>query len=287
MERESLAAGRALLHRPVLPLVAIVQFLYMTGDFATVEAVIAELPAEIETGYCRYDDAAADLAPYSDLLRPLEALKAGQPPQESVVDGEGNAVDAMTAVVALVAQRVLTRELERINSLLCGPCGCTLCCVGPEASMAQCYFEIPLQAGEDRFFPLARIDSPASRGHRVDDEPPLQVGGQDFFAHPHPVLIHWQQGWSLIMPRLSRCPNLQDSGRCLVYPDRPEVCRRPQIFAYVVEPVPAEGAGKPVFRLRQTLLAVVDCPYVQLLQDEIAAYAAACELEMIFRHNKA
>jgi hypothetical protein len=53
----------------------------------------------------------------------------------------------------------------------------------------------------------------------------------------------------------------------------------------VVEPV--EEAQPPAFRLRQTLLAVVDCPYVQLLQDEIAAYAAACELEMLFRHNKA
>lgn len=287
MEREALAAGRALLHRPVLPLVAIVQFLYLTGDFATVEAVIAELPAEIETSYCRYDDAAADLAPYADLLRPLEALKAGQPPPESVVDGEGKAVDAMTAVIALVTQRVLTRELERINSLLCGPCGCTLCCVGPEAAMAQCYFEIPLQAGENRLFPLDRIDSLASQGHRVDDEPPLQVHGHAFFVHPQPLLIHWQQGWSLILPRASRCPNLQDSGRCLVYLDRPEVCRRPQIFAYVVEPVPAEGSGEALLRLRQTLLAVVDCPYVQLLQDEIAAYAAACELEMIFRHNKA
>ena len=39
--------------------------------------------------------------------------------------------------------------------------------------------------------------------------------------------------------------------------------------------------------LRQSLLAVVDCPYVRQLQEEIAAYAAACELEMVFRHNKA
>jgi len=53
----------------------------------------------------------------------------------------------------------------------------------------------------------------------------------------------------------------------------------------VVESV--EHQGQPALRLRQSLLAVVDCPYVRLLQEEIGAYAAACELEMIFRHNKA
>jgi Fe-S-cluster containining protein len=151
--------------------------------------------------------------------------------------------------------------------------------------MAQTYFEIPLQSGEGDFFPLERIDTEASRTHRVDEEPPLQVGGRDFFDQSDPMLIHWQRGWSLILPQESRCPNLETSGRCRIYPDRPEVCRRPQIFPYVVEPV--ERDGESVLRLRQALLAVVDCPYVRLLQDEIAAYAAACELEMIFRHNKA
>ena len=38
--------------------------------------------------------------------------------------------------------------------------------------------------------------------------------------------------------------------------------------------------------LRETLLAVIDCPYVQTLQEEIAAYAAACELELVLRENK-
>jgi len=286
VEREAFAAGLEFLHRPVLPLVGIVQFLYLTGDFATVDEVIAELPDEIETGYARYAHAAADLAPYADLLQPLEALKGGKRPEEQVVDGEGNPVDAMTAAIALVSQRVLTRELEQINSLLCGPCGCILCCVGPEASMVQSYFEIPLQAGEVDFFRLEQIDTPVSRAHLVGDEPPLQTAGGDFFDRPDPVLIHWQSGWSLILPRASRCPNLEASGRCLVYPDRPEVCRRPQIFPYVVEPVRGEERGATVLRLRQSLLAVLDCPYVRLLQDEIAAYAAACELEMVFRHNK-
>jgi Fe-S-cluster containining protein len=278
-------AGSDLLLRPVLPLVGIVQFLYITGDFATVDEVIAQLPAPIETGFAVYDDPAALLAPYARLLQPLVDLKNGKEPEQQVVTSEGEPVDAMTATCALVAQGVLAQELERINSLLCGPCNCTLCCVGPEAAMAQTYFEIPLQPGEADFFPLERIDTPASRAQRIDAEPPLQVEGRDFFDRPEPVLIDWQHGWSLVLPRESRCPNLEDTGRCRVYPDRPQVCRRPQIFPYVVEPV--ETDGQSLLRLRQALLAVVDCPYVLRLRDEIASYAAACELEMIFRRNKA
>jgi Fe-S-cluster containining protein len=285
IEKVALTEGQALLHQPVLPLVGIVEFIYLTGDFASVQEVIAELPEEIETGYTCYRDPAGALTPYLDLLEPLSALKAGTPSSEQVIDTDGLPVDAMTATGVLVAQRILTRELERINSLLCGPCGCTLCCVGPETDMAQRYFEIPLRAEETGVFPIGRIDSPESRTLRIDHEPPLQADGRDFFDRSEPVLIRWRPGWSLVLPTGSFCPNLEAGGRCRVYPDRPQVCRRPQIFPYVVEPV--EEAQPPAFRLRQTLLAVVDCPYVQLLQDEIAAYAAACELEMLFRHNKA
>ena len=39
--------------------------------------------------------------------------------------------------------------------------------------------------------------------------------------------------------------------------------------------------------IRRSLLAVLDCPYVRLLQDEIATFAAASELDLVFRHNKA
>ena len=285
IDKEALTAGLGLLRQPVLPLVGIVQFIFLTGDFATVDEVIAQLPEEIETNTALYRDAASALAPYVDLLQPLADLKAGTPLSTRVVGLDGHPVDPMTATMALVGQRILTRELERINSLLCAPCGCTLCCVGPEAAMNQRYFEIPLQPEETAVFPLERIETEGSRTQRIDDEPVLQVAGRDFFNRMDPVLIRWQPGWSLVLPTASRCPNLEPSGRCRVYPDRPQVCRRPQIFPYVVEPV--EDQGSPAFRLRQTLLAVADCPYVRLVQDEIAAYAAACELEMMFRHNKA
>ena len=286
IEQDALAPGLGLLRQPVLPLVAIVQFLYLTGDFGSVAEVIGQLTEEIETPFARYPNPAADLAPYADLLAPLETFKAGVAAPEQVIDAGGQPVDPMTAATALVAQQVLTRELERINSLLCAPCGCTLCCVGPEAAMVHSYFEIPLQSEETRLFPVTRIDSEETARRRPDDEPPLRLEGREFFDRTGPVLIRWQPGWSLILPKESRCPNLEpSSGHCRIYGDRPQVCRRPQIFPYVVER--SCPGNQPVLRLRQTLLAVVDCPYVRLLREEITAFAAACELDMIFKHNKA
>ncbi|WP_310600037.1 YkgJ family cysteine cluster protein [Desulfobulbus sp.] len=286
IEQDALAPGRTLLRQPVLPLVTIVQFLYLTGDFDSVAEVIGQLTEEIETPFARYPHPAADLDPYTDLLAPLETFKAGMPVSAEVVDADDRPVDPMTATAALVAQQVLTRELERINSLLCAPCGCTLCCVGPEAAMAHGYFEIPLRSEETGLFPVTRVESETTRTRRPDDEPPLRLDGRDFFDRTAPVLIRWQPGWSLILPRESRCPNLEaPSGHCRIYGDRPQVCRRPQIFPYVLEPTTL--GDRPVLRLRQTLLAVVDCPYVRRLREDIAAFAAACELDMIFRHNKA
>ncbi|WP_448875178.1 YkgJ family cysteine cluster protein [Desulfobulbus propionicus] len=285
IDKKALQEGMALLRQPVLPLVSMVQFLYLTGDFATVDEVIGQMPSDIETGFATYGDPVGLLRPYADLLQPLAEVKAGKAMQETVVDVNSSPVDSMTAITALVAQGILTRELELINSRLCAPCGCTLCCVGPDPEMQQAYFEIPLRPGEPEHFPLERIDTPASRAARISDEPPLRVEDRDFYQRQDPVLIRWQGGWSLVLPTASRCPHLEPSGRCRIYPRRPEVCRRPQIFPYMVEPI--EDGNRTAFRLRQSLLAVVDCPYVQLLQEEISAYAAACELEMIFRRNKA
>ena len=55
-------AGGDLLRTPVLPLVGMVQFIFFTGDFATVDEVIAQLPAPIETGFAVYPDPAAGAA---------------------------------------------------------------------------------------------------------------------------------------------------------------------------------------------------------------------------------
>ncbi len=282
MKKEDFQAGLDLLAQPVLPLVSMVQFLYLTGEFATVAEVIEEMPEPIETGYAVYEQPRELLRRHGQTLALLEQLKGGEAMTEQVVDDTGRAVDRMTALTALVGQRVVEAELEPINSLLCGPCGCTLCCTGPDKSMAQEFFEIPLRDGETALFAVPVHDSGDTRACLAMDDDPLQLDGAPFYRMAGPGLVHWQSGWSLILPRSSSCPSLAEDGRCRVYADRPLVCRRPQIFCYIVEPTGREGE----FRLRNSLLAVSDCPYVQLLQDEIAAYAAANELELVIRGNK-
>ena len=287
VKKDDLQQGRELLARPVLPLVSMVQFLFLTGPFATVAEVIDELPEPIETGYAVYEQPRRQLGRYLALLRPLEEVKRGIPPSCRVVDEEGADLDGMTAITSLVLQQVLAAELEEINSLLCAPCGCTLCCIGPDSTMAQEFFEIPLQEQETALFSTApRFESAELARHRAMDEEAPRVDGRPFYAMQESGLFRWQNGWSLILPRATRCPNLEESGRCRVYADRPAVCRRPQIFPYVLEPLEGGAEGEAGQRLRRALLAVVDCPYVQALRDEIAAYGAACELDVIFRQNK-
>lgn len=282
VEKEDLQAGISLLAGPVLPLVSMVQFLYLTGPFERIEEVIDEMPEPIETGYALYENPREQLYSHLARLRLLEGLKSGEELKIHVVNESGEAVDDMTACAGLVSQRIMEDELEIINSVLCGPCGCTLCCTGPDTSMDQEFFEIPLQDGETALFSVARHDSADSRSRRALDDESLQLDGAPFYALSGPELFHWQNGWSLILPRESSCPGLEENGRCRVYTNRPQVCRRPQIFSYILEKMNQPDQ----FRLRGSLLAVTDCPYVRLLREEIAAYAAACELELILKENK-
>jgi len=286
MNNDIFSAGRELLRRPVLPLASMVQFLYMTGPFATVAEVIDELPEPIETGQALYPQPRSLLREYLPVLGALEKVKAGTFTLPGIVDVENNPVDPFTAGTALIQQELLTAELERINSVLCAPCGCTLCCVGPEPSMAQEYFEIPLTLPELDLFPINRCDSEISRQQQPQDEEELYWEGKPFYHVATPTLFHWKSGWSLILPRNASCPNLNDKGQCRVYSDRPIVCRRPQIFPYVVEQLEAREGEEPVLRIRQSLLAVIDCPYVRELQDELSQYAAASELDLILKQNK-
>jgi len=307
VKKEDLQDGMALLRQPVLPLVSMVQFLYqLSGPEAKVEDIIAEMTEPIETGYTVYTKPDKLLHRYLDHLQLLEkqgAVGAGRQPDAldaEVVDESGQPVDAVTACTALINQRILETELEEINSRLCAPCNCTLCCVGPAKGMAQEFFEIPLQASETELFALLRHDTPESRSRlaldSATDDAVLQVDGRPFYHGADadqcgtgtPELFHWRNGWSMILPRESSCPALELNGRCTVYRQRPQVCRRPQIFSYILEPLelpePMEQSGK--YMLRNSLLAVTDCPYVQFLQEEIAAYAAACELDCILKANK-
>lgn len=278
--------GINLLQQPIMPLVSMLQFLYMTGPFATIAEVIKELPEPIETDRTTYDHPQSLLSGYLDLLAGFEQLKEGTFQAPNVVDEENNPVDPFTAGVVIIQQQLVTAELERINSALCGPCGCTLCCVGPEKSMVQEFFEIPLDAGELDLFAVDRCDNEASRSSLPLDEKELLWEAQPFYRVKNPTVFHWKKGWSLILPKSSLCPNLNDNGQCRVYDDRPKVCRRPQVFPYMVEPLEvAEGEAQSM-RIRQSLLAVTDCPYVRELKNEIADYAAASELHLLLKQNK-
>lgn len=287
LDKKPFNPGLKQLQQPVLPLVSMVQFLFMTGPFTKVTEVIDEMPAPIETGYATYEDPQKLLRRHQQALELLEGVKSGAESDFEVVSVQDEPVDTMTAVSAVIMQQILTDELEEINSLLCAPCNCRLCCIGPDLSMEQDFFEIPLRDEEPSFFAIDRLDTTASRAHCSMDEEPLQENNVPFYKRNEPALIHWQNGWSLILPKSTNCPNLEPSqGRCQVYTDRPEVCRRPQIFPYIVEKLDSRRE-KPLYRLRQSLLAIVDCPYVSALKEEIAAYGAACELEVIFKQNKA
>ncbi len=308
VKKEDFQDGIALLKQPVLPLVSIVQFMYqLSGPEAKVEDIIAEMTEPIETAYTVYEAPDKLLRRYLEQLQLLEKIKTveavgtGQQPDEfniEVVDESGQPVDAVTACTALINQRIVEMELEEINSRLCAPCNCTLCCVGPEKGMEQEFFEIPLQDSETELFALPRHDTSESRSRLALDSTAgdtlLQVDGRPFYHGADadqcgagtPELFHWRNGWSMILPKDSSCPALeQKNGRCNVYSQRPQVCRRPQIFSYILEPLEPTGQSKK-YMLRNALLAVTDCPYVQSLQEEITAYAAACELDCILRANK-
>ncbi len=288
MTNNRYAEGVELLRHPVLPLVSMLQFLFMTGPFTRVSEVIGELPEPIETDRTTYVNPRALLTEYLDILSQYEKMKEGDVAPARVVDEKNREVDSRTAWNAWILQEVVTRELERVNSALCAPCGCTLCCIGPDRDMEQEFFEIPLAPDETGMFDVSRRESDESRSRTAHDEDELICDGTPFYCIPGPGIFYWRNGWSMILPKGSSCPRLEaESGRCLIYGTRPDVCRRPQIFPYILEPLGEDADNRQTYRIRQTLLAVVDCPYVRDLQDEIAAYAAAAELQLVLKENKA
>ena len=296
--------GLSRLKMPVLPLVNMVQFLYLTGPFATLNDVLSRLTKSVELEGVLYENPHRMLVPYADFLREFEVIKGKKKLSASlpfIVNEKQEPVAKRQALELWIRQQILSQELETINSLLCGPCGCVLCCTGPnsefdEASgfkgrMKQEYFEIPLEDSEVDLFGLHRVDTTESRTMTAQAEPPLHLDQAPFYKHAM-ALYHWKSGWSLILPEGAVCPQLsQDTKKCRIYAQRPAVCRKPQIFAYVLEKTPdtakrSDGALIPVHMARNSVLAVWDCPYVRKLQDEIGAYAEICGLDPIFKKSK-
>ena len=293
---DAFAEGRWLLAHPVLPLVRLVQWLYLSGPFATVAAVLDELVEPIETAAAVYDEPAKLLRPYLPVLSALATLKTPAPalPVRCLIMTENREpLDLLAALDLWIGQQVLTMELARLNSLLCRPCGCALCCTGPDRTAGQedCFFEIPLAAEELNSFALPQVDTVLSRRQTARAEPPLLRADRPFYQTA-PALYNWRTGWSLILPVAAACPHLDLARRlCRIYPHRPAVCRRPQIFPYVLERRPdldktIAGEEISAYISRRKVLAVWDCPYVQKLQAEIAAYAELADLEPVFKHNK-
>ncbi|MCI5158069.1 MAG: hypothetical protein D3906_06430, partial [Candidatus Electrothrix sp. AUS1_2] len=167
MKKEDLRAGMALLKQPVLPLVSMVQFLYqLGGPEAKIDEIVSAMTEPVETAYTFYAEPEKLLRPYLAQLQLMETLGTAQQAKNlnaEVADESGRPVDAITACTALINQRILETELEKINSLLCAPCHCRLCCIGPDKTMTQEFFEIPLQDQETELFSLPRHDTPESR----------------------------------------------------------------------------------------------------------------------------
>jgi Fe-S-cluster containining protein len=296
--------GLSRLEKPVLPLVNMVQFLYLTGTFATIEEVLNRLTKPVELEGTSYENPQQMLEPYADFLKEFEVIKGKKKLTVSlpfIVNEKDEPVAKRQALELWIKQQILSRELETINSMLCGPCGCVLCCTGPNSefdqasgfkgNMKQEFFEIPLEENEIELFALQKIDTEDSRELTAQSEHPLQVGQAPFYKHEM-SLYHWENGWSLILPESSVCPHLEhDTKKCMVYAKRPEVCRKPQIFAYVLEKTEAtakrsDGVLIPVYMARNKVLAVWDCPYVRKFQDEIGSYAEMSGLEPVYKKSK-
>ncbi|MEW6220875.1 MAG: hypothetical protein AB1634_15265 [Thermodesulfobacteriota bacterium] len=286
------AAGRLRLRQPLMPLARLVVLTFLVSRHPSVAELLEQLPQEMVVGGRVYRAPAALLAPHLDLLAAAEAMRRGEPDDRLVVSEDLTPVKPLIAFMAGLTQGICSRELETINSLLCDPCGCSVCCTGPRGEMHQLFFEIPLEAAEPQLFPVPVVDSPASRSCTSSGEPPLLREGKPFYETPTAV-YRWQNGWSLILPRQADCPHLApDVSRCRIYVQRPQVCRRPQLFPYALERCPAgdrpeDGRVRQGFMARHKLLAVWDCPYVRQLVDEIADYAAASMLSLVLARNKA
>ncbi len=289
MDKNLFNAGLDRLAKPVLPLVRLVQILFLTGPFNSAKEVASQLNEPIETS-CLYEDPQTILAPYLDILEEFQRLKHPSPANYTVLNEDNTPADPFDAIELWVGQQVISRELEAINSLLCGPCDCTLCCIGPDKSLTHNFFEIPLSKAETEQFSLDFIDTKESLNSTSNQQPPLVIKDKPFYELES-AIYHWQNGWSLILPRNATCPQLQSS-RCQIYPTRPDVCRRPQIFPYVLENEAStsqneDGTTQPTYISRRKILAIWDCPYVKQFKEEIAAYAEMCEFEPIFKENKA
>jgi Fe-S-cluster containining protein len=278
-------AGLHHLKHPLWPLTKLCILLYLTSPYETWEELLQALPPELSVDETIYEDPASKLTHVHMNTRWLELLRQGSGGNGlPVVINEGNdTLDMFSTVLCLLKQQVMEAELETVNSLFCASMKCALCCKGPEPDAVQEFFEIPLQPQELSLFAFQPIETPFQGGFDACSADIFQIDERPFYLLP-PAVYHWRHGYSLILTKGASCPHLTGNMRCNIYEKRPNVCRKPQIFAYVLEQQP----DKPHVSLeRDTLLAITDCPYVRLLEKELERYAVLNEVTLMLKPNKA
>lgn len=298
-------SGIELLKRPLVPLTFLVSGLFLTTGLPGIAATVAKVKENITLDGVFYDNPQAILKDYLDVFEPYERFKRGELKNRGrlIVDLDHKPLDILAGTILEIKQELLRRELGHINSALCGQYHCTICCQGPLEEEENSFFELPLTEEEVPLFPLPGIDTTLTRSANAYAEPPLMRNDQPFYK-TEPALYRWRQGWGLILTRGSFCPNLnRDTGCCLIYEKRPEVCRWPQTFPMVLEkvfdPEGVQGIASAngvslndltdkdhYYVSQEKILAVWDCPYVQEYKDDIIRFAELSSLEPVFRRNK-
>ena len=245
-----------------------------------------ELPDSLELSGIVYENPHKLIESVADVLEGFASIKNERDTKllPKIRGCDGQELNLLDAAIALTKQKILEHELEIINSFLCGPRRCTLCCTGPTQSSRQEFFEIPVLKEELALFDLPLIDLHESRMTTANAEPELKIDGVSFYKKYPAAVYNWATGFSLILARGSRCPHLKDSGTCNIYSMRLKICRKPQIFPVVIE---ERNEGQKELVKRDVILAIWDCPYVRDLKTEIMTYAIFCGLDCIFKENKA
>ncbi len=265
-----------MMETPAWPLSRLVLLIFLTGDFESFQKALAEIEGPIDTGEILYKHPKDVISSHINAIEDAADIIAGKKPLgKTVLTAEGQPCDAFEAALLLAQQEIISKELEEINSLLCGPCSCALCCTGPTDQHEQTYFEIPLAEDEIELFNLDKIENSMTLSSTCSE-----AEKEWDFLKQGPALYHWANGWSLILPKNSSCPNLSQDNYCKIYANRPNVCKKPQIFSYVVE-----KQGENLVK-QEKLLAILDCPYVKELKDSIGEYGRKCGLEVVLTKNK-
>lgn len=297
--------GVELLKRPLVPLTFLLCRLFMATRLPTIQAAVNKLKENITLDGITYDSPQGILQDYLDIFEPLERFKKGEckSARRLVVDGNKNVLDPVAGMILEIKQELITRELEQVNSALCGQYQCIICCRGPLKEEENFFFELPLTNEEAPLFNLPLIDDSGSRKTHAFADPPYKIGDQPFYMRDS-ALYRWRDKWGLVLVKDSFCPNLiNEDGRCRIYEKRPRVCRLPQIFPLALETIYDPQVTEEIaaqnsvsfpeltdkvhyYVVQEKILAVWDCPYVRDYKQEIIKFAEVSSLEPVFRQNK-